>query len=76
MGRANGISRSGGEMTDNESEFKRIRDLPEHEQKPFLEFLHGQTRPLVEGIPDDEQDFYYECDYLNWKQPPRKRFWD
>lgn len=48
------------------SEF-RIRDLPEEERGPFLRWLEGQTVPLIEGLPPEEQDAYYPHDYDQWK---------
>jgi len=47
--------------------FPRIRDLPEEERGPFTEELAGQTRPWVEGVPKEDQDFYYSWDYEKWK---------
>lgn len=41
----------------------RVRDLPESEQGIFWHWLFTQTRPLIPGIPDDEQDAYYQHDY-------------
>ena len=55
-------------MKDNQPyDWPRIRDLPIHEQVPFWTHLHGQTRPLVQGLPHEEQDFYYPWDYDDWK---------
>lgn len=45
----------------------RIRDLPEAERKPFEQWLSGQTRPWIIGLPDSEQDGYFEWDYKHWK---------
>lgn len=45
----------------------RIRDLPEHEREAFLKRLEGQTRPLVEGLSMEDQDYFYMCDYFEWK---------
>jgi hypothetical protein len=50
-----------------EYDWPRIRELPVHEQVPFWTLLHGQTRPLVEGLPFEEQDFFYPWDYDSWK---------
>jgi len=47
--------------------FNRIRNLPEDERKPFSEYLAGQTRPWIEELPEDEQDFFYPSDYQRWK---------
>jgi hypothetical protein len=48
--------------------FPRIRDLPEAEREPFRKWLAGQTVPLMDGIPDGEQDCYYSWDYKRWKE--------
>ena len=40
-----------------------IEDLPKEEQKPFLEWLRGQTRP----INSDRSVGYYLWDYERWK---------
>ncbi len=48
-------------------DFPRIRDLQEGERKEFDRWLAGQTRPGIEGLPDSEQDGYYEWDYERWK---------
>ena len=45
----------------------RIRDLPDNEQGAFLKRLKGQTRPLVEGLSMEDQDYFYMCDYFEWK---------
>lgn len=45
----------------------RIRNLPPEEQEPFSKWLLGQTMPYIEGIPKEEQDFYYQVDYDRWK---------
>ena len=45
----------------------RIRDLPEDERGPFLAWLHGQTRPMIEGLPPEEQDASFRHDYRRWK---------
>lgn len=50
-----------------ETKWPRIRDLPESEREPFTEWLNGQTRPLIDGLPDDEQDGYYRWDYERWR---------
>ncbi len=53
--------------------WKRVRDLPEDEQEPFWQYLieFRHTRPELEGVPDEEQDGYYQPDYERWKN--RKR---
>ena len=45
----------------------RMRDLPVEEQAPFLEWMMGQTRPCIEGISREDQDFFYVHDYRRWK---------
>lgn len=45
----------------------RMRDLPVEELEPFLEWMMGQTRPCIEGVAQEDQDFYYEHDYRRWK---------
>ena len=49
------------------SKWPRIRSLPEDEQKPFKQWLYGQTIPLMDDVPMDEQDAYYPWDYDNWR---------
>lgn len=39
-----------------------------------MEWMAHQTMPLVEGIPMEEQDFYYPWDYKNWKS--KNPVWD
>lgn len=46
----------------------RIKDLPSQEQVPFRKWLSGQTCPLIEGLPYDQQDAYYQWDYDRWKE--------
>ncbi len=45
----------------------RLRDLPLEEQEPFLEWMMGQTRPCIEGVAREDQDFFYIHDYRRWK---------
>lgn len=45
----------------------RIKDLSLVERKQFTAWLEGQTCPLIEGIPMDEQDGYFSWDYERWK---------
>ena len=52
-------------------QWSRVRDLPEEERAPFTEWLDGQTRPMLDGIPMEEQDGYYDHDYRNWKRGGR-----
>lgn len=47
--------------------YPRERDLPEEERGAFREWMMGQTRPYVEGIPREDQDFFYIKDYKRWK---------
>ncbi len=52
------------------SNWPRIRDLPTEEQKPFLEYLNGKTRPLMEPEEDyapEDQDAFYQSNYDRWK---------
>lgn len=52
--------------------FPRIKDLPEAERQPFVDWLQGQTRPIDESLPPtEEQDCYYQYDYLRWKEKLR-----
>ena len=44
----------------------RVRDLPEERRAPFELWLAGSTRPLIENLPQAEQDFYYDEDYVTW----------
>lgn len=46
----------------------RVRDLPKREQKAFRKALNGQTVPLINGLPYDEQDAYYPWDYERWRK--------
>lgn len=52
--------------------YPRLRDLPEDEQKPFKRWLRGQTIPLEEGVPMEDQDFYYPWDYDRWVRQGKK----
>lgn len=63
-------------MSDKQFNWPRIRNLPQEEHEPFMKFLEGQTRPWIDGEPESEQDGYYNCDYLNFKQVPASRYWD
>ena len=63
------------EETPHMTEFPRIKDLPPDEQEPFGEYLYGQTRPLIIGLPMAEQDGYYLSDYLRWKSDD-DTYWD
>jgi hypothetical protein len=45
----------------------RIRDLPEHEQAPFLKWLECQTRPMLIDDPDPLGG-YFGWDYDRWKR--------
>jgi hypothetical protein len=46
----------------------RLRDLTEPERAIFKEWLRGQTVPVDDSLPDEEQDFYYRHDYEIWKE--------
>lgn len=50
-----------------EYRWPRLRNLPPEEQKPFWEWMIGRTLPYVEGVPREEQDFFYPWDYRDWK---------
>lgn len=54
-------------IADTKKNWPRIRDLPVDEQDPFIVFLDGQTRPMIDGVPGTEQDAYYPSDYERWK---------
>ena len=47
--------------------YPRLRELPQEEQEPFWEWMQGQTRPSVDGLPDEDQDYFFPCDYAQWK---------
>ncbi len=51
----------------HETGWPRVRELPEAEREAFTRELRGQTRPLVAGVKDADQDFFYPWDYLDWK---------
>ena len=64
-----------------EVKFSRVRDLPEDERGCFERYLSDQTRPLEEGVPMEEQDFYYPWDYESWlkqgkPEKPGFFYWD
>lgn len=63
-------------MTTPQQPWPRIRNLPEAERRPFIEFLCGQTVPWIEGEPMEEQDGYYPWDYDNFKRKPQNRYFD
>jgi len=46
----------------------RLRDLPKEERESFFKWLTGQTLPMVDGVPLEEQDFYFPWDYKRWKE--------
>jgi hypothetical protein len=50
-----------------ETQWPRIRDLPEPERNPFTKWLEGQTMPWIEGEPVENQDAFYPWDYERWK---------
>lgn len=63
------LDEEGLEPSEDEN-WPRVRDLPEHERKPFVEWLTGQTRPLAKGwqkIPQSQWDWYFPWDYQKWK---------
>jgi hypothetical protein len=49
------------------TKFPRIRNLSPDEQREFSKWLMGQTCPFLKGVPYEEQDGYYPCDYDAWK---------
>lgn len=56
--------------------YPRTRDLNEDIRELFEQFLTGQTRPLIEGVSDEEQDAYYPWDLENFMQKKENQFWD
>jgi len=58
----------------------RIRDVKDEKMRKRLEvFMEGQTRPLVGGVEDSEQDFIYTWDYKNFlhkEKTGKESFWD
>lgn len=48
------------------SHFPRLRDLPEEYREPFNEWLRGQTRPILDGEDDEDQDAFYAHDFMTW----------
>ena len=52
-----------------QGEWPRVSNLPPQEQEPFSFWLAklGATRPVLEGVDDDEQDGYYDAFYQQWK---------
>ncbi|MCC7349865.1 MAG: hypothetical protein IT446_04785 [Phycisphaerales bacterium] len=67
--RINSIESSG--VMQEQLEYPRMRNLPTEEQAPFAYWMRDQTRPVVEGIRMDEQDFFYPWDYERWKEQGR-----
>lgn len=63
-------------MNDKPFNWPRVRELPEAEQQPFLDFLAHQTRPWIDGEPESEQDGYYQSDYDRFKGFKPNGFWD
>jgi len=63
-------------MNNPPTKWPRVKDLPQEQQASFNQFLEGQTRPVIEGVPDEEQDGYYPWDYDNFKRKPSQRFFD
>ena len=53
----------------HQGEWPRVSNLPPQEQEPFSFWLAklGATRPVLEGVDDDEQDGYYDAFYQQWK---------
>lgn len=50
-----------------------ITELPEEEQTPFVRWLAGQTRPLIEAEKENKWNCAYAWDYKCWKEG-RERF--
>lgn len=46
---------------------RRLRDLPDRERDLFWEWMYGQTRPFEDGLPDEDQDFFFPHDYDRWR---------
>lgn len=44
----------------------RISELPERERSEFLEWVYGQTMPIIRAL--DVQDAIYLWDYERWKE--------
>lgn len=59
-------------MTEKKFNWPRIRDLEESERQTFLDFLAKGNfcSPHLEGVLPEDQDGYYEADYLNFKGIP------
>lgn len=53
--------------------YVRVSEIPEGERQEFMEFMVGQTRPVIDGL--DSQDAVYVCDYANWKSKKLGRKW-
>ena len=53
-------------MTEPTYQWPRLRDLPSQHREAFSKWLQGQTVPLVNKVPADQQDFYYPHDYQRW----------
>jgi len=52
-----------------EKRIGRLRDLPEPGRIAFAAWLAEWRKacPLLEGLPDDEQDAYYTSDYAYFR---------
>ena len=44
----------------------RISLLPERERDPFLQYLCFKSRPLIDELPEQEQDYFFWWDYQRW----------
>lgn len=57
------------ELLDEDPGWPRVRYLAPQEQEPFAAWLkeNGASRPVLEGVDDDEQDGYHEYFYQQWK---------
>jgi hypothetical protein len=43
-----------------------VSELPVEHQKPFNDWLIGQTRPFVESEGENQYNCAYKWDYLKW----------
>jgi hypothetical protein len=43
-----------------------IPELPQEHQQPFIEWLTGQTIPLIEGEGENSMKCAYKWDYDKW----------
>ena len=43
-----------------------IPELPEEHQKPFINWITGQTMPLIEAEGENKTKCAYKADYEHW----------